>query len=377
MHQNPLTTLGILGGGQLAKMLAMAALKLGLDVRILEKKKIAIPSLYGFLTEGDPHNEASIRSFAKTVDVITNESEFIDSKLFDKVKTPIFPSPYTLSLVQDKLMQKQVFERAGLALTRYYDVRSLDDLKKIKREAKSALVLKKRCRGYDGKGNYTIVSNKDCLKAWRALGFGKEALYAEQFFSFQKELAIILVRSIKGEIKTYPVVESINRNHVCHEVLVPARVSSSISNQVTHMAKQAVLAIDGVGAFGLEFFLGPNNHVVLNEIAPRVHNTGHYTIEGALCSQFENHIRALCGFDLGSTILRDRYAYMLNILGSKDEPATFLKQPGVFKHEQASVHIYGKKQIKKGRKMGHITLTGPNLKQLIKIGKKALLMLKA
>ena len=221
--------------------------------------------------------------------------------------------------------------------------------------------MKKRQKGYDGKGNATINNENELDAAWDKLDGDHRTLYAEAFCPFVSELAIIITTSRNGEVATYPLVESVQRDHICHIVRAPALVSDSITKNAIDIAQRAVVAFGAIGSFGVEMFLTKDGEVIINELAPRVHNSGHYTIEACECSQFENHVRAVLGWPLGSTKMVKPAAVMINLLGQdhgSGQPAGFdeaLAMSGVH------IHIYGKELSMPGRKMGHVTALGETL----------------
>lgn len=354
----PVPRLGIIGGGQLAKMTAVAAAQLGCEVVVLERQEdFPAQSLDTHALLGDWNDPRELLRLAPLVDVVTLENEFVDPTALAVLadhRHQLWPSASTLERVQDKLRQKTVFAEAGLPVPRFADAPSREAVRRFGLPA----VLKKRHHSYDGKGNATVRSAEELEAAWAWLEGDRHPLYVEEFCPFERELAIIVTRGQDGTVARYPVVETINREHICHVVKAPAAVPAETAAQVTDLAVRAVTAIEGVGSFGLEFFHLADGRVLLNEIAPRVHNTGHYTIEACVCSQFENHVRAVLGWPLGSPAMVAPAAAMVNLLGYGDGPGTprglteGLQVPG------AHIHIYGKTRSARGRKMGHITALG-------------------
>jgi 5-(carboxyamino)imidazole ribonucleotide synthase len=233
------------------------------------------------------------------------------------------------------------------------------------------LVLKARRDGYDGYGNATLRSADDIEAAWEKLAKGGRALYVEGFVPFERELAVMVARGRDGESRVYPVVETVQENHICHVVRAPAQVAPQVAQMAAAIAQQAVEAINGVGIFGVELFLIEAGFVLYNEIAPRPHNSGHYTIEGCVTSQFENHIRAVLGWPLGDVHLRLPAAVMVNILGRRNGTArphgikAALAVPG------AHLHLYGKRDVRVGRKMGHVTVLGETVEECEILARRA------
>lgn len=355
-------TLGILGGGQLAKMTAQAASVLDIDTVIFARSDIE-PAL-----NVTPHHiigawedEALLKQFAEACDVVTLESEFVDVAIMQRIEalgTPVHASSHTLEQVQDKFVQKRTMQQAGIDLPRFRKVSLATDVLEAAQEYGFPLVLKARRDGYDGYGNVTINRAHDIEPALEKLA-GRQLL-VEEFVNFVRELAVIVARTADGKVKTYPVVETVQRNHICHIVRCPAPIDESTATIAIDMATKAVEAIDGVGVFGVELFEMPHNQVLYNEIAPRPHNSGHYTIEGTITSQFENHVRAVMGYALGDVSQIAPATVMINILGEREgEPNDdALKQ--ALSTEGAHIHLYGKSEVRRGRKMGHITVLGYN-----------------
>jgi 5-(carboxyamino)imidazole ribonucleotide synthase len=357
--------LGIIGGGQLARMTAVAALQLGCDVIVLERNdhspaaQVATRCLVG-----DWNNPDALLKLASQVDVVSIENEFINTDslaAIEKSGHRLFPSTRTLHCVQDKLIQKQCLQKAGLATTRFVGVESQQQLLEVTREFGLPLVLKTRRNGYDGKGNFTIKTEADIAEGWRVLNGDRNGLYVEAFCNYRAELAVIITRGQDGAMAVYPVVETVQCDHICHIVRAPAAVSPKAEEKAHQMARAAIEAIDGVGSFGIELFVTESDDVMINELAPRVHNSGHYTIEGCVCSQFENHVRALFGWPLGSTALISPAAVMVNMLGASQGSGAPLGMDAALQVTGAHVHIYGKAMSARGRKMGHVTALGPDI----------------
>lgn len=353
--------LAILGGGQLAKMLAMSARQLGCEVVIVEKQEdCPARAVAHSMIVGDYNHAEIISKLVKRVDVVTLENEFIDVTALQPLVEhglQLYPTPTTIALCQDKWQQKQTLRAAKLpvmASALYYPN---DDAHALGAQLGWPLVLKQRRNGYDGKGNVTVTSPADLNAAASQL---QGPLYAEAFCKFQQEIATIVCRAIDGSTQCYPIVTTKQVDHICHHVVAPANLPVSLQKEAQKFAIATIDAIDGVGSFGIEMFVTADQHIVINEIAPRVHNSGHYTIEGCHCSQFENHIRAISGWPLGDSQLCHQAAAMVNLLGigsGTGQPhgiAAALALPGIH------LHIYGKQQSRKGRKMGHLTVVGDN-----------------
>ncbi len=355
-----LPRLGLLGGGQLAKMTAAAAAQLGCEVVVLERQEeFPARCLAAQTLIGDWDDPEVLLRLGSLVDVVSLENEFVSPQALAALaeRHPLWPSVATVSLVQDKLHQKQAFAAAGLPVARSQPVASRKEALGFGVPA----VLKRRRLGYDGKGNATVSDESDLDAAWEKLDGDQHPLYIEEFCNFHLELATIVTRGQAGEVARYPVVETVNRNHICHLVRAPAAVPAAVAQQAAEIAERAVAAIHGVGSFGLELFWLRDGRLLINEIAPRVHNTGHYTLEACATSQFENHVRAVLGWPLGATTMRSPAAVMVNLLGAGAGSGWPHGVEGALSVPGAHIHIYGKSKSSKDRKMGHITVLGETL----------------
>jgi 5-(carboxyamino)imidazole ribonucleotide synthase len=367
--------LGILGGGQLAKMTALAAYPLGISVAVLDRRAVPGEPIVGWRTvTGDWDDPDVLLEFARDVDVVSLENEFVAADALAALEDEghrLVPSSECIRLVQDKLVQKQTLSAAGLPLPAFRAVQHAEDVIDAARELGWPLVLKRRTLGYDGKGNATLRAAADLPAAWQKLGGDHNALYVEQFCTFEREVAVIVTRAAGGDTVVYPVVDTVQRDHICHTVTAPARLAPAQAEQAADLGRRAAAAIQGVGSIGIEMFLMPDGALLINELAPRVHNSGHYSIEACLCSQFENHARAVLGWPLGSPALRAPAAAMVNLLGAGDGPAMpdglaeALAVPG------AHVHIYGKERSVKSRKMGHVTALGASIEEALATAQRA------
>ena len=265
--------------------------------------------------------------------------------------------------------QKKFLQKAKIPTAKFIEVKSREDIIKAGAKFGYPMMLKARFDAYDGRGNAVIEKEEDIDQAMRKLEGRK--LYVEAWVVFEKELAVMVARSTSGEIKSYPVVETVHRNNICHLVFAPAQVDDKIIKSAQRLAKNVMKSLGGAGVFGIEMFLTAKGQVLINELAPRVHNSGHYTIEGCTTSQFEQHIRAITGMPLGDTKLIHPAAVMINILGDRlgnalaDGLHRAHKLPGTF------VHIYGKHETKPERKMGHITVVADDINTAHKLALKA------
>jgi 5-(carboxyamino)imidazole ribonucleotide synthase len=367
--------IGIVGGGQLAKMTALPAMELGCEVIILEKtQNTPAACLAADVLYGDWDDPSNLLKLADKVDVVSLENEFVDAnslKMLEEAGHRLCPSSATIGMVQDKLIQKQALSDAGIAVTPFAAVNSKEEINQQAEKLGWPLVLKARRNGYDGKGNATINNANDIEVAWQKLDGDNRELYVEGFCSFTGELAVMVTRGSDGSMVNYPVVESVQKDHICHIVQAPARINSELANKAIELARKAVTTIDGVGTIGIEMFLTEDNQIILNEMAPRVHNSGHYTIEACECSQFENHVRAILGLPLGSTKMISPAAVMINMLGEEQGTGYPVGIEQALKIDGAHVHVYGKTTTNIGRKMGHITALGETIEEAEEIANRA------
>ena len=367
-------TLGIVGGGQLALMLARSASQLGMATVCLEKSGSCPASLGAKeVIVGDWNRADDLHRLAERCDVITIEHEFVDADVLEQIENggcQVVPSARTLRLVQDKLHQKQHLAAAGIASPEFVAITDEASLESAARQLGLPLVLKRRRNGYDGTGNATVRTFEELLPAAAKLGGVAAGLLAEAWCPFEKEIAVMITRSAQGECAIYPVVETRQKNHVCHEVIAPATLAESTAQEVRRIARRAAEAVGIVGSMGVELFLLPDGSVRLNELAPRVHNSGHYTIEGCECSQFENHIRAIAGMPLGSP-QSIRPAAMVNLLGDRTADGRPSGVREALTQAGAHIHLYGKSNAAPGRKMGHVTALGSTTDEALAIARRA------
>lgn len=361
--------IGILGGGQLAKMIAQSAYRMGLRVAIIEHGS---PSPAGVMTKADfPDgwsSEEAIDAFIRASDIVTLENEFIDIGILERVaeRRPVFPTPETMRLVQDKFVQKTVMAAANIPVPRFASLETVEDAYGFGETHGYPFVMKTRTLGYDGYGNATIRRDNNALVAFARFTSDPDAprkVMAEEFISFRKELAVIVARNRRREVALYPCVETVQEDHICRWVLAPAPIEARLRIRAQELALAAVEAINGVGVFGVEMFLTENDDLVFNEIAPRPHNSGHYSIEGSYASQFENCVRAACNLPLGSPDLITPAAAMLNLLGTRGGGGAPDSVVGLLRHPRVSFHLYGKKESRKGRKMGHLTALADSVEE--------------
>ena len=350
--------LGIIGGGQLGMMLTEAANKFPNEISeviVLDPTKGCPASQVGAKQIiADFKDKKAIIELASKADILTYEIESGNSDVLKSLETTtkINPSPDTLKKIQDKLIQKTFLAENQLPVAEFVEVISLDDLQqKIKKFGFPSL-LKTRKNSYDGRGNFKINSEKDLKIAFNQ--FRDQSLMLEKYVDFRMEVSVIAVRNTKGEIGTYPLVENIHEENILRTTIAPARVSKEIIENAEQVAKKTMDVLKGAGVFGIEMFVTKNDQIIINEIAPRVHNSGHHTLQSSETSQFEQHLRAILGLDLGNTQLL-KNAIMWNILGPKNftgkyKPVTMAHQKGVF------LKMYSKMTSKPKRKLGHLNV---------------------
>ena len=359
-------TLGLLGGGQLAKMIAQDAYRMGLRVAVIEH---GADSPAGMMTKkeypGGWKNSEDLEAFIQASDIVTLENEFIDPEILDVIaeRRLVFPAPDTMRLVQDKFIQKQTFAAVGIPTPHFAEITTKQDLVDFGAKYGYPFVAKTRKFGYDGYGNATIKRETEIDMVWRRFMEGEDPrpLLAESFVTFTKELSVMVSRNKRGEISVYPCVQTIQQGHICVTVLAPAPIEAPLLKRAQDIAIACVETINGVGVFGIEMFLTSDDDIVFNEIAPRPHNSGHYTIEACHTSQFENCIRAVTNLPLGSAAMRVPAACMINLLGERAGSGIPDSVLEMLKVDDVALHLYGKKDVRMGRKMGHLTATGASV----------------
>jgi 5-(carboxyamino)imidazole ribonucleotide synthase len=363
-------TIGFLGGGQLARMSALAAYRLGFKVAVFESIE---NSPAGMLTKldfsGSINDDQKLKEFAEVCDIITLENEFIDParlELIESFGKKVFPSPTTISMIQDKLIQKQTFKSKGLPVPDFVSVTKSDSYESLASVLGSEFLLKSRKMGYDGYGNYFVQNSEDLVIGFAKLSSRHSDIMAERKIDFVKELAVMVAVNSTG-IVVYPVVETIQENHICKLVIAPAGISDETRQKVEKIAIEAVKSVNGKGIFGVELFLTEDENIYINEIAPRPHNSGHYSIEGCITSQFENHIRAVLDLPLGDPSLVDNCSVMINTLGKNPGEGVICNYDMILNEPGLHLHFYGKSESRKGRKMGHMTMNGKNVAETIEI----------
>ena len=353
------STVGILGGGQLARMLALSGAPLGLRLLVMDTVADACAGQFAPLLVGDYRDQQALAQFAEKVDVATFDFENVPAESAEwlAARVPVFPSPRALAVAQDRLSEKTLFRELGIPLPPFADIRSRGELAAKVAEFGAPCILKTRRLGYDGKGQFRIRSLADADAAWEALGAqaGKVGLIVEAFVPFERELSVVAVRGRDGEFRTWPLTWNWHVDGVLSASLAPARVEPALADTAIAHARRLAERLDYVGVFALELFCR-DGVLLANELAPRVHNSGHWTLEGAETSQFQNHLRAVLGLPLGSTAMLG-HACMLNWIGAMPEAGPVLAEPGGHWHD------YGK-EPRAGRKVGHVTVRADNALEL-------------
>lgn len=352
----PGSTIGIIGSGQLGRMLALAAARLGLRCHIYADAPGPAFDVASAHTIAAYDDEAALRAFAASISVATFEFENIpvETVSFLSDLVPVRPGAKALGVTQDRLAEKKLARELGAMTADYAQIDSAADLATRIDAMGGMAVLKTRRFGYDGKGQAKLGHASEAADAWAAIGARPAIL--ERFVSFQAEASVIGVRGIGGEFTAYDLVRNEHRDHILHTSTVPARLTAQSEREAVQVTRAIADALDYVGVIGVEFFvleLSRREVLYVNEIAPRVHNSGHWTIDACATSQFENHIRAVAGWPLGTTA-RHSDAVMTNLIG-KDQNSW----PKIAAEPGACVHLYGKNEARAGRKMGHVTRISP------------------
>ena len=347
--------LGIIGGGQLGMMITEAAQNLSdniSEITVLDPTENC-PAVQAGAKQivADFKDEVAILKLAEQSDIITYEIESGNTDVLSKLKAEIEPSPSTLGIIQDKLSQKRFLSENGLPVSQFYEITSLDDLREKIKDLRLPVLLKARRDAYDGRGNFKITSENEIEKAYQH--FDGKSLMVEKFVNFKMEVSVIAARNTKGEIAAYPLVENIHEDNILKMTIAPARVSNDVISDAGEIAKKTMEVLKGAGVFGIEMFIDQNDNILINEIAPRMHNSGHHTLQSCKTSQFEQHLRAILGLELGSTDLVHK-TVMCNILGPHEFEGKY--KPVQLEKDGAYLKMYGKDISKPQRKIGHFNV---------------------
>ena len=351
----PDATIGILGGGQLGRMLALAAARLGFKCHVFSPN----PDSPAFdvvrrVTHADYGDTEALDRFAEDVDVVTYEFENVpaETAAFLAARVPVLPDPKILATTQDRLAEKNFVTALGIATAAFAAVGAAHELPAALERIGRPAVLKTRRFGYDGKGQATIRTETDAAAAWREVG-GQPCIL-EAFVPFEREVSVVAARGHDGAVVSFDVTENEHRDHILKFSRVPAALGAQTADEARRIADTIAQKVGYVGVLAVEMFVLPDGGLLVNEIAPRVHNSGHWTLDGASVSQFEQHIRAVAGWPLGRPVRHGRVE-MTNLIGHEvDDFRRWLGLPG------AAVHLYGKATVRPGRKMGHVTQVFPD-----------------
>ena len=358
----PGSVIGILGGGQLGRMIAVAAARLGYRCHVYCPEKDApAAEVAARATCAGYGDEAALAAFARAVDVVTLEFENVPAATVGRIAetTPVRPDVRALAVAQDRVAEKTFLNRIGVATTRFAPVASADDLRRAMSDIDAPAILKTARLGYDGKGQQAIRPGADPEAAWRQLGADRAILEAR--VDFEREVSVVIARGRDGVTAAFDTVENEHENGILRTSRVPARIGPAVDEAARSAARRIADALDYVGVLAVEFFVARDGALPVNEIAPRVHNSGHWTADACAASQFEQAVRAACALPLADPA-RHSDAEMTNILGAEVEDwKKIAAEPG------ACLHLYGKTEARPGRKMGHVTRLAPRGSQSVTV----------
>jgi phosphoribosylaminoimidazole carboxylase PurK protein len=370
--ESNIKTVGIIGGGQLGMMLTQAAHKLGFGVAILEKSTDC-PAYSVLDFQQDKFIASELSDYDKLLELasysnfLTFEIEHIDTqnliKLQNETGKTIYPSPKALEVINDKFTQKYFLKKAGLPVGKFEPIRSIKNFDKLARQLGFPLVIKSRKGGYDGGGNFVVNSKNDLepLIFKLDLTVTHEQYFVEKFVPFEREISVLLARRVNGEVAVYPVIETFQESNVCSKTIVPSTLGLEIQEKAKQIAIEITQKFGYVGVIAVEMFVLESGKVLINEIAPRVHNSGHWTMDGSETGQFEQHIRCITGMELGSVENKAPATAMYNIFGSNNE---VLKNLKANPKTNISTYDYNKKEVRPNRKMGHVNIVGQNRQEV-------------
>jgi 5-(carboxyamino)imidazole ribonucleotide synthase len=343
--------IGIIGAGQLGRMLGLAGLPLNIEFVLLDPAEQPPAACVGRIIRAAFDDPEALEQLARATDVITYEFENVPVAAVEALQelTSVYPPPKALLSAQDRVTEKQLFESLGIPVVAWQVVDGVDDLRHASKTLGMPLIVKTRRMGYDGKGQYLVATEADIALAWEALG--GQPLIAEKCIPFDREVSAIGARNVSGQVVTYPLTENHHRHGILRTSKAPATNADDLAELGEQYLGKLLAALDYVGVLTIEFFV-VNGELLANEFAPRVHNSGHWTIEGARTSQFENHLRAICDLALGATTANG-HCGMVNLIGAMPTAATLLSAT------DCHLHDYGK-QPRQGRKIGHLTVVRDN-----------------
>lgn len=358
----PGATLGVLGSGQLGRMFTIAARRLGYRVHVLSPdQETPTGQVADLEIQADYHDLDRVAEFAKGVSVVTFEFENVPAETTEVCNRfgPVRPAGSVLYTSQNRLREKTFLRDAGLPVTPFVAVTSVEELLAGLKQQGTPSVLKTADWGYDGKGQVVIRSAEAAAAAWASLNVPKAIL--ESFIDFDCEISVVAARGLDGQFVSYGPIGNAHHNHILDVSVCPARVPESVGKQAIEIARAVVEALDVVGVLCVEFFVTRSGELLINETAPRPHNSGHLTIDAHVTCQFEQQVRAICGLPLGSSELRSPSA-MANLLGDVWEPGE-PNWPAALAHPNLKLHLYGKQAARVGRKMGHLTVLADHVDQ--------------
>lgn len=356
----PGSTLGMLGGGQLGRMFTIAARTMGYEVIVLDPDK---SSPAGKLASehlcADYQDQSALNSISSRCDAVTTEFENVPASTLEALAktSPVRPGAQAVTITQDRIHEKTFLKENGFPTAPFAIIKSFEDLQQGIKTIGHPAILKVSRFGYDGKGQFGINSEPDIKPGWDALN--AEACVLEQRMPLDIEVSVVLARGLNGEVSTYPVAENIHEKGILEVSIVPARIDKELQNKVTEMAKQIARTLDYVGVMAVEFFIS-HGELLVNEIAPRPHNSGHYTLDACVTDQFEQQVRAISGLVLGETTLLTPVV-MINMLGDIWHSGKAPKWQKLLDHPNVKLHLYGKHEARPGRKMGHFNVLSSDI----------------
>ena len=361
--------IGILGGGQLGRMLSLDARRMGYKVLTWTGgDRSGAAATADQLLDEPFEDKAALEKFTNKVGVATVEFENLPQSTLEEVeqRIPLYPSSEAVSICQHREREKTFLSQNSFACANFRIAEDLLSFKTGLKELSCDVIVKTAEFGYDGKGQLKLMfglSDDEIDQAWKSLGGGRVVI--EEFISLETEVSVLVARNKNGQVATYDPVENIHRNHILDISIVPARVSENILSEAKKLALAVAESLDYIGILAVEFFLSSDGRLLINEIAPRPHNSGHHTINACVCSQFENQARAISGLPLGSTRLLSPVV-MMNLLGDLwPEKNSYPDWSAITNIPDASLHLYGKREARKGRKMGHATFLGQTMEEVL------------
>lgn len=360
-ERNRPPVVGIVGAGQLARMMYQAAIPLGIRVPVLAERADEAAALVAHdVRFGSPRLAADLAAFAADCDVVTFDHELVEAAALAAAGAPVWPAAATVAVAQDKIRQRRLFAAQGFPVPPHRPVASLDEITEFGEAAGWPVVLKAARGGYDGRGVWVLESPAQARELAPLIIAGAGPLLAEAWVAIEREIAVLVARRPSGQSVAYPVVETVQRDGICLQLRVPAPLSEALAAAAARLATDVAEAVGLVGVMALELFVVGEGFLMVNEIAVRPHNSGHFSIEGAVTSQFEQHLRAVLDWPLGSTALTAPAVVTVNLLGAADggDPQTLL--PRALEIPGVHVHLYGK-TARPGRKLGHVTALGSDV----------------